>query len=103
VRGPNLKYAYSERAHALLAGYVTKDFDTTPRGQRRYFKAQGMKPQVTLFYARNEAEALDLAGNLFDAAPRWKNEHGGAAVYFYPVAAPQAPALAASADLNVAG
>lgn len=108
VKGPNLKYAYSEEAHEVLASYVTKDFDVTPRGQRRYFAAQGMRPQVTLFNARNEAEAVDLATTLFGAEPRWKNDHGAASVYFFPVPAPESSTAsvhsdAAVGDLHLAG
>lgn len=101
VKGPNLKYAYSEQAHRLLANYLTKDFDITPRGHRRYFAAQGMRPQVTLFYTQNELEALDVVRSIFGAEHRWKSDHGGAAVYFYPVPATSSPPTSVLSDSPV--
>jgi hypothetical protein len=108
VRGPKLKYAYSEEAHALLAGYVTKDFDRTPRGQRRYFAAQGMRPKVTTFQARTEAEALAIAIEVFEAEPTWMSDQRGASVFIFPsprrdTNLPTCVPLADGRDLSLAG
>lgn len=91
VHGPNADRAMSEGALDSLSRYITKGFDSTAKGSRRYITSAGLRPVEDRFTAPNADAALGIAARRFGAEPFHAAWYGGSYLaLFNPILAVRA-------------
>lgn len=71
-----------------ISGYLTKSFESSEPGRRRYLPAGGAKPVATRFNVSSMDEAFARATRVFGAPPLWVcNSSGGCYAGFPPLRA----------------
>lgn len=69
VRAPDVAESSAPLALLKISEYLTKSFDATPAGCRRYITSAGLRPMVTRFTAPDEATALVIASRHMKSPP----------------------------------
>ena len=83
VRGPDTAKALSEDALERVSSYLTKAFETTAKGSRRYVTSAGLRPLEQRFRAFDAAAALAIATSRFGAPPVHTGRYAGNFMAFY--------------------
>lgn len=92
VHGPDPERATSEGALDGLSRYLTKGFNTTPAGARRYVTSAGLRPLDHRFTVPNAHEALQVARRQFGADPVHSDWYAGNFMAFFNPIKPLAAA-----------
>lgn len=85
VGTPNLEHAMSDSALDKIANYLTKGFDESPAGHRRYTTSGGLRPIARTFTAPDEVAAIARISSEVGVDPEHVGRYYGKTVAFFPV------------------
>lgn len=84
IRGPDMEQAAASDALTRLSSYLTKGFNTTDKGCRRYVTSAGLRPVEHRFTAPDAHSALALASRMLNARAEHSNWYSGSFMAFFP-------------------
>lgn len=83
VTGPDTDRAGMDGALGTMASYLTKNFDSTTKGTRRYTTSAGLRPLDHRFTAATAEEALDYTVRRLGVEPAKADLYGGIFMAFF--------------------
>ncbi len=86
VYPPDLLEVEGPAALDKISAYLTKSFDTTPKGSRRYATSAGLRPKTERFTAPDAVRAVEVATELLGRDPLRTAWYAGTLMAFYPAA-----------------